>query len=148
MAVSLMEAFQGFRCRATDHYPKSNVYLHREYHRVSPLFDFRGLEATNARHGTKVPTGDQGQFKVVHPIITAIVEYPLVEAAPFPIARTRFGERRERRSQGCRRTIDRPPRGGSVREGYHREPRSSPVGLDQGADRIVSSSRYGGRQPP
>jgi hypothetical protein len=30
------------------------------------IFDFRGLEATNAPQGTLVPTGDSGQFKVVH----------------------------------------------------------------------------------
>jgi hypothetical protein len=71
VAVSLIEAFQGFRCRATDHYPKSKVYLQREYHRASPLFDFRGLEATNAPRGTKISTGDLGQFKVVRCTITA-----------------------------------------------------------------------------
>jgi hypothetical protein len=61
MAVGLIEAFnalEGFRCSAAYHYPKSKVDFQREYHRVSPLFDFRGLEATNAPHGTKVPTGD------------------------------------------------------------------------------------------
>jgi hypothetical protein len=74
MAVSLIEAFQGFRCRATDHYPKSKVDLQRDYHRASPLFDFRGLEATeNPSHGTKVPTGDQGRYKVVRCTVPAIV---------------------------------------------------------------------------
>jgi hypothetical protein len=73
MADGLIEVFhelEGFRCRATDHYPKSKVYFQREYHRVSPLFDLRGLEAPNAPHGTTVPTGDWGQFKVVRCIIT------------------------------------------------------------------------------
>jgi hypothetical protein len=65
MADGLIEVFrelEGFRCHATDHYPKSKVYFQREYHRVSPLFDLRGLEAPNAPHGTKVPTGDWGQL--------------------------------------------------------------------------------------
>jgi hypothetical protein len=101
MAASLIEAFQGLRCRATEHYPKSDVYLQRDYHRVSPLFDFRGLEATNAPHGTKVPTGDQGQFKVVRRTITAIVEYPQVQAArPIivsnDIRRSRYPRRHHR----------------------------------------------------
>jgi hypothetical protein len=50
----------------------------------SPLFDLRGLEATNAVQGTKVPTGDSGQFMVVRCIITASAKNPQLAAdAPF-----------------------------------------------------------------
>jgi hypothetical protein len=51
MADGLIEVFhelEGFRCRATDHYPKSKVYFQRD-HRVSPLFDLRGLEDPTLR---------------------------------------------------------------------------------------------------
>ena len=58
--VRLSNELDGFRRRATNHNPESKVYLKREWHRASPLFDFRGLEATNAAQGTKVPTGDLG----------------------------------------------------------------------------------------
>jgi hypothetical protein len=68
MAVGLNQVcgeLNGFYCRAADHDPERKVYFQRESHRASPLFDLRGLEATNAPQGTKVPTGDLGQFKVV-----------------------------------------------------------------------------------
>jgi hypothetical protein len=61
MAIGLKHVFDdlhGFRCRATNHYPESKVDFQGEYHPAFPLFDFRGLEATNAAQGTKVPTGD------------------------------------------------------------------------------------------
>jgi hypothetical protein len=58
--VRLSNELNCFRRHATNHNPESKIYFQREWHRVSPLFDFRGLEATNAAQGTKVPTGDLG----------------------------------------------------------------------------------------
>lgn len=51
MAVGLNQVcgeLNGFHRRAADHDPGGNVYFQRERHRASPLFDFRGLDATNA----------------------------------------------------------------------------------------------------
>ena len=39
LAIGLMQVIDelnGFRCRATNHYPESKVYFQREEHRASP----------------------------------------------------------------------------------------------------------------
>jgi hypothetical protein len=56
--IQVSDELNGFRCCAANHDPERKIYFQRDRHRVSPLFDFRGLEATKAPQGTKVPTNE------------------------------------------------------------------------------------------
>ncbi len=64
--VQVLHELYGLGDRTADHDPERKVHFTRDHHRASPLFDFSGLKATNARQGTKVPANDFGQFKVLH----------------------------------------------------------------------------------